>query len=313
MATDVAPTAVDDLVRAALTVSRAQLMLCGLVEAAPESLRASAVDSLAELERTVDQLRTVALQFASPPEVPEKSGPVAVAQGVSPASPGGGSAVMTDPDPDRDEHTRMPAASFSYLVAEDRWEWSDEMFWLHGFERGEVVPTTELLLAHKHPADLASVRAVFAAAVTEGRPFVCRHRIIDTRLRERVVVSFGHPQSDGRCGVVAVHGVIADVTEPLRRETSAATTAAVRAAHATRGTIEQAKGALMVSCALTPDDAFEVLRVLSNHANVRLHEVAAVVVGLLSASGTGPNDPQVAAADLLDAVRGVLPGPSAPT
>src|SRR5690606_16902586 len=33
------------------------------------------------------------------------------------------------------------------------WWWSPETYRLHGFEPGEVVPTTALVLAHKHPED----------------------------------------------------------------------------------------------------------------------------------------------------------------
>ena len=36
----------------------------------------------------------------------------------------------------------------------DEWRWSDAMFRIHGFEPGEVVPTTELVMRHIHPEDV---------------------------------------------------------------------------------------------------------------------------------------------------------------
>jgi hypothetical protein len=50
---------------------------------------------------------------------------------------------------------------------------------MHGYEPGTVVPTTELLLDHKHPDDRQQVAAVLDL-VLQGEPFSSRHRIIDT-------------------------------------------------------------------------------------------------------------------------------------
>ncbi|MEV0074482.1 MULTISPECIES: ANTAR domain-containing protein [unclassified Amycolatopsis] len=47
---------------------------------------------------------------------------------------------------------------------------------------------------------------------------------------------------------------------------------------ATRPVIEQAKGMLMVLRTCSADDAFTALREISQHTNVKLHDVAAVVV-----------------------------------
>ncbi|MEW2502470.1 ANTAR domain-containing protein [Amycolatopsis sp. NPDC047767] len=47
---------------------------------------------------------------------------------------------------------------------------------------------------------------------------------------------------------------------------------------ATRPVIEQAKGMLMVLRSWSADDAFTALREVSQHTNVKLHDVAAVVV-----------------------------------
>ena len=46
-----------------------------------------------------------------------------------------------------------PVGYFTYSVVGDHWSWSDGMYSLHGFERGDVTPSTAILLAHLHPDD----------------------------------------------------------------------------------------------------------------------------------------------------------------
>jgi hypothetical protein len=43
--------------------------------------------------------------------------------------------------------------SYRYAAAEGSWQWSDGVYAIHGFRRGEVVPSTALLLAHAHSAE----------------------------------------------------------------------------------------------------------------------------------------------------------------
>ena len=41
-------------------------------------------------------------------------------------------------------HVWPISGSFSYHARKDRWEWSDEVAAMHGYEPGAVDPTTEL-------------------------------------------------------------------------------------------------------------------------------------------------------------------------
>lgn len=43
--------------------------------------------------------------------------------------------------------------TFHYDVAEERLTWSDGIYRIHGYQRGEVVPSIDLLLSHNHPDD----------------------------------------------------------------------------------------------------------------------------------------------------------------
>ena len=48
---------------------------------------------------------------------------------------------------------------FEYRYDTDTWTWSYTVARMHGYEPNEVVPTTDLVLSHKHPEDLSKVRA----------------------------------------------------------------------------------------------------------------------------------------------------------
>ena len=52
----------------------------------------------------------------------------------------------------------LNVGSFHFWFAGERWDWSDEVARMHGYEPGSVVPTTKLLLSHKHPEDRAHVQ-----------------------------------------------------------------------------------------------------------------------------------------------------------
>ena len=44
---------------------------------------------------------------------------------------------------------------FRFYFDDDRWEWSAQVERMHGYLPGSVTPTTEMVLAHKHPDDTA--------------------------------------------------------------------------------------------------------------------------------------------------------------
>lgn len=167
-----------------------------------------------------------------------------------------------------------PYGSFSYTIATGQWWWSDDLYRIHGFEPGDVVPTTDLLVAHKHPDDAAVATAIILNAFTSGEPFALWHRIIDARLRTRFVVSVGDGVRDENGELVEVRGYMVDVTGSKRSQTAREVDEAVRRSAETRGTIEQAKGVLMAFLGLDADAAFELLRRSSQNANVKLRELA---------------------------------------
>jgi hypothetical protein len=51
---------------------------------------------------------------------------------------------------------------------------------MHGYEPGSVTPTTDLVLAHKHPDDRGQVAATIDQILNTHKAFSTRHRIVDT-------------------------------------------------------------------------------------------------------------------------------------
>jgi len=98
------------------------------------------------------------------------------------------------PDPAQSAVTALTGSTtetvgrFSYDVPTDTWWWSTSLYTVYGFAPGEVVPTTALMLAHQHPDDRARAAQLIAAAVTAGKPFSSRHRILDAQDHHSVQV-----------------------------------------------------------------------------------------------------------------------------
>lgn len=172
--------------------------------------------------------------------------------------------------------------AFRYDVATDHWWWSDEVYRMHGFEPGEVVPTTAMILAHKHPED----RDRFAGAVTNaallGGTFASVHRIVDALGHERVLATFGeaHPTADG-VPVEVIAGHFVDVTNSVRGLAAAEATRQIRASDAHRAVIDQAMGITAARTGVSLEEAFEMLRGASMRSNVKLRTLAERVVANL--------------------------------
>jgi len=180
----------------------------------------------------------------------------------------------------------QPVGRFRVDLRTGRWWWSDEVYAMHGFGPGEVVPTTSLVLAHKHPDDRDGVADVIARVARRGQAFGSMHRIVDATGRARmlaVAAQGRRSRTDGR--VVEISGYFVDVTLSHEAAARREATASIRSADASRSVIEQAKGVLMVAFGVGPDDAFELLRQRSNHSNVPVRELARRLVGGLGTDG----------------------------
>jgi PAS domain S-box-containing protein len=166
--------------------------------------------------------------------------------------------------------------SFRYLRAEDRWEWSDAVAHIHGYAPGQVQPTTALVMSHKHPDDAAHVRQLIEAMTEQGRPFSSRHRIVDARGRIHPVVVIGERLCDGDGTVIGSQGLYVDLSDVVDDDATVEDAIADFTEH--RAVIEQAKGVLMMTYAISAERAFDILVWRSQHSNTKLRRLASQIV-----------------------------------
>lgn len=169
------------------------------------------------------------------------------------------------------------AGSFRYRADEDRWEWSDEVAAMHGYEPGTVTPTTELVLSHKHPDDKPTVAELIDQVRRNGVPFSSRHRIIDTTGNVRVVVVVGDRWYDDGT-FIGTTGFYIDVTDEYDADVRRSLDEVVGTIARRRAAINQAMGMLMLAFGVSQDDAFAMLARRSQETNVKLREIAAAFV-----------------------------------
>jgi hypothetical protein len=172
------------------------------------------------------------------------------------------------------------AGTFRYDAATGRLDWSDEVYIIHGYGRGEIVPTLDLFLSHKHPDDRNRSRDIITQVRLTGGRFFSFDRLIDARLREHRILTTGEGVLDHGGGLNHIAGFVIDLTTTLRQETEQFARAAVTAANASRSTIEQAKGILMGALHIGADEAFNLLVSHSQHTNIKLARAASDLVDL---------------------------------
>jgi len=185
----------------------------------------------------------------------------------------------------REEATVVPerVGAFRFYFDDERWEWSEQVQRMHGYQPGTVTPTTELVLAHKHPEDRDQIAQTIDTIRRTGQPLSSRHRIIDTSGKVRSVIVVGEQLHDERGRVVGTQGFYIDAT-PDERGHQDQITARLAAIAAHRAVIEQAKGVLMAAYGITADRAFEILVWRSQETNVKVRELASEFVAAISAS-----------------------------
>jgi len=174
---------------------------------------------------------------------------------------------------------------FRFYFADQRWEWSEQVQRMYGYEPGSVTPTTELVLAHKHPDDRGRVAATIDEILHDHNAFSTRHRIIDTRGKVHHVVMVGDPLHDDLGEVAGTQGFYIDVSALPEQANEDLVTAKLVEIAANRAGIEQAKGMLMLIYGIDDESAFNLLRRLSQETNVRLRPLAEQIVEDFRAAG----------------------------
>lgn len=171
--------------------------------------------------------------------------------------------------------------SFSFRFSDQRWEWSEEVYRMHGYEPGSVVPTTELVLSHKHPDDRDGVQDLLEHALHTGGSFSSRHRFYDTAGDEHSVIVVADRMIDDTGVVVGTTGYYVDVTQALAENGRDVLDNTLPKVVEARAEIEQAKGALRLVYGINDEQAFNLLRWRSQNTNAKVRDLATQLVAEL--------------------------------
>jgi hypothetical protein len=194
------------------------------------------------------------------------------------------SARVADPEPGVPLRSSdgLRVGEFRFYYVGQRWEWSDEVARMHGYEPGSVTPTTELLMSHKHPDDARHVQELLDHSLHDGGSFSSRHRFLDTAGTEHTVIVLGDRMYDDHGAVIGTEGYYVELTDTLDRERRDVLDEKLPDLFASRAAIEQAKGALMLVYKVDADQAFKLLMWRSQETNTKLRVLAAQVVSELA-------------------------------
>jgi hypothetical protein len=189
------------------------------------------------------------------------------------------------------------AGRYRYDRGTGGWWWSSEMFTLHGLAPDSPQPDTEMYLRYQYPEDRARVLEAISLACATGRAFALETRIVRADGQDRDVVLVGEPQLDEAGAVVAVEGMAVDITEchppgsPVERAHALeAEVGQLRMAMASRASIEQAKGILMLLTSCSDQVAFDLLAHISSHTHRKVRDVAQVITESAAGQNRLPDD-----------------------
>jgi hypothetical protein len=217
----------------------------------------------------------------------------------------GGSPARPPTEPDIEN---AGVGAFRFWFVGERWEWSDEVALMHGYEPGSVVPTTELLLSHKHPDDRDHVQDLLARALHSKSSFSSRHRFIDVGGNVHDAIVVADRMTDETGAVVGTAGHYIDLTATFVETRQVALDEALPDLFEARAVIEQVKGVLMAIYRVSADQAFGVLRWRSQETNTKLRVLANQLIAEIATLPPASADVQSAFDHLLLTVHERIPG-----
>ena len=101
-----------------------------------------------------------------------------------------------------------------YDIQTEKVTWSDEVYRIHGFVPGAFEPSYDLVVSSYHPDDQPVLLAHIAAAVTTGKGYNFKLRVIraDNR-QERIVQAIADTRTDENGRTIELFGVFQDITD----------------------------------------------------------------------------------------------------
>jgi AmiR/NasT family two-component response regulator len=175
-----------------------------------------------------------------------------------------------------------PTGTFEQYFADGILQWSNELYRIHGYERGDVVPTVELGLSHIESADRDAVRAFWERASRTGGPLSVYTSIRDLTGQSHKVLVSADLIFDG-AEAIGVWGLVVDLTRSIHADRHQLANEAVAASALSRAVIEQAKGILMGRAGLNATEAFERISSYSQRTN---HKVVVVAQEIIDRAAT---------------------------
>jgi hypothetical protein len=111
-----------------------------------------------------------------------------------------------------------------------------------------------------------------------GASFSASYRIVDAARDLHHVVAVGRRTRGPDGQVACLNGLLVDVTEASRRIDTDEMERAIEDFTTHRAVIEQAKGVLVQLLAVDAEEAFLLLRHISQHENVKVRDLAEILV-----------------------------------
>ncbi len=103
--------------------------------------------------------------------------------------------------------------TWDWEAATNRWTWSDNLFRIRGFEQGRDIPAGDMFYARVHPDDRDRLLAAEKACMANVAPLSVEYRFILPGGRERWMREIGNVTLDDQGQVIAMSGVVMDITE----------------------------------------------------------------------------------------------------
>jgi hypothetical protein len=170
-----------------------------------------------------------------------------------------------------------PTGTVEHYFGSPTFTWSDELYRIHGYARGDVVPTLDLGLSHIEPQDRDAAKAFWEELTTTGGPLSVYLSLLDAAGRARkVLVSGDLIRDDGK--PVGVWALVVDLSRSIHDDTHRIANEAVAASALSRAVIEQAKGILMGRAGLSATEAFERISQRSQTTNRKVVVVSQEII-----------------------------------
>lgn len=105
-----------------------------------------------------------------------------------------------------------------WFIEEDTITWSEEIFRIFGLKQDQFNPTIHALTEHVHKRDIGRVVQIFQRAIIEEQNYDMEFRIIQPDGNVRFVSCEGRCEKDQEGEVIALYGIIQDMTERVLYE-----------------------------------------------------------------------------------------------